>query len=89
MDQRNCIKFCAKFEIKCPSRFVMLTAAFDESTISRTQIQLWYNRFKESREDANDDAGPGRRSTLTTYENIEAMKKMILDKRRITIREHR
>ena len=67
----------------------MLTAAFDESTISRTQIQLWYNRFKESREDANDDAGPGRRSTLTTYENIEAMKKMILDKRRITIREHR
>ena len=28
--------------------------------IGRTQVQLWYNRFKESREDVNDDARPGR-----------------------------
>ena len=52
---------------------------------SRTQIQLWYNRFKENREDINDDARPGRMST--TAENIEAMKKMILDNRRVTIRK--
>ena len=50
---------------------------------------MWYNRFKEGREDVNDDdtPGPGRPSTLTTAENIEAMKKMILDNQRITIRE--
>ena len=29
----------------------MLTIAFGESTMSRTQVQLWYNRFKEGRED--------------------------------------
>ena len=34
----------------------MLAVAFDESTTSRTQIQLWYNGFKEGREDVNDDA---------------------------------
>ena len=33
------------------------------------------------------DARPGRPSTLTTAENIEAMKKMILDNRRATIGE--
>ena len=27
----------------------MLTVAFDESTMSRTQVPLWYNRFKEGR----------------------------------------
>ena len=49
--------------------------------MSRTQVKLWYNRFKEV------DVRPGRPSTLTTDENIEAVKKMILDIRRITIRE--
>ena len=33
------------------------------------------------------DACPGRPSMLTTDENIEAVKKMILNSRRITIRE--
>ena len=45
-----------KNEIKCAKTFKMLTVAFGESTMSRTQVQLWYNRFKECREDVNDDA---------------------------------
>ena len=65
----------------------MLTMAFCESTMSRTQIQLRYNRFKEGQEDINDDARPGRLSTSTTDVNIEAVKKMILDNHRITIGE--
>ena len=56
-------------------------------TMNRTQVQLWYNRFNEGREDVNDDARSGRRSTSTIDENIEAVKKMILDNRPIVIRE--
>ena len=49
---------------------------------------MWHNRFKENREDVNDDARPGRPSTSTSDENIEIVKqKMILDNRQITIRE--
>ena len=55
--------------------------------MSRTQVQLWYNRFREGREDIKSDARPGRPSTSTTDENIEAVKKIILNNRRITIRE--
>ena len=55
--------------------------------MSRTQDQLWYNRFKEGREDVNDNARPGRPSTSITDENIKVVKKIILDTRRITIRE--
>ena len=69
------------------STFEMLTAAFGESTMKRTQAQLWYSQFKENREDVNDNARPGCPSTSTTDENIETMKKMILNYRRITIRE--
>ena len=87
VDQRNCIKFCVKTEIKCAKTFEMLTVAFGVSTTNRTQVQLWYNRFKESQEDINDDACFGRSSTSITDENIEVVKTMILDNRRITIRE--
>ena len=55
--------------------------------MNRTQVHLRYNRFKEGRENINDNARPGRPSTSTTDENIEAVKKMILDNRRITIRD--
>ena len=82
-----CFKFCVKDEIKCARAFEMLTVTFDESTMRRNQVQLWYNRFKEGREDVNDDACPGRPSKSTTDENIKAVKEMILDNRRITIGE--
>ena len=64
----------------------MLTVACDESTMSRTQVQLWYNQFKEGRVDVNDVCH-GRPSTAATDENIKAVKKMILDNHRITIRK--
>ena len=64
----------------------MLTVAFGESNISRTQVQLWYKPFKEGQKDANDDT---RNSiTSTSDENIEAVKKMIWDNRWITIGWH-
>ena len=65
----------------------MLIVAFGESTMSTTQVQLQYKRFKAGREDLNDNARPDRPSMSTTDENIDAVKKMILDNRRITIRQ--
>ena len=64
-------------EIEHARTFEMLT--FGESTMSKIQVQLWYKWFKESLEDINDDARPGRLSTSTTDENIEEVKKMILN----------
>ncbi|XP_018346773.1 PREDICTED: histone-lysine N-methyltransferase SETMAR-like [Trachymyrmex septentrionalis] len=65
----------------------MLTVAFDESTMSKTRVYEWYKRFKEGREDVEDDDRPGRPSTSITDDNVEQVKKMILENRRITIRE--
>ena len=84
---RNCIKFSVKTEIKCARTFEMLTAAFGESPMSRTQVQLWYNRYIQGRENVNGDTCPGRSSTSTTDENIELVKQMISDNCRTTFRE--
>ena len=43
--------------------------------MSRTQVQLWYNQFKEGQEDVNDDGRPSRPSTSASDKNIEALKK--------------
>ena len=52
-----------------------------ESTMSETQVQLRYNRFKEVLEYASDDARVGHPSTSTTDKIIEAVKIMIWNNR--------
>lgn len=79
---RRSIKLCIKNYIKCVTTFEMLALACDKSTIRSRSSQLWYKQFKEDREDVNGDACPGHPSTSTT----EAVKKMILEYRRITMR---
>ena len=63
MDRGNSLKFGVKREIKCARTFEMLIVEFGESTISRAQVQWWYKRFKEGRENVNDDARSGRPGT--------------------------
>ena len=63
----------------------MLTVTLGESTMSSRQVQLCYNWFKEGWENVNDNARPDRPSTSTTNENIEPVKKIISNNRRITI----
>ena len=65
----------------------MLTVAFGEFTMSRTQVTLPYNRHNQGREDDSDDARSGRISTSKTNENIEAVKKMIFNNFRINIKD--
>ncbi|UYV78818.1 hypothetical protein LAZ67_16002877 [Cordylochernes scorpioides] len=87
MDQRTCIKFCVKNEIKCADAFRMLTVAYGEATLDRSNVYRWYKMFSEGREDVNDEERAGRPSTSTTDEKINEVEKMILANRRITVRE--
>ena len=87
MDQRICIKFCVKNEIKCNKVCEMLTKAYGESAMSKTRVYECYKRFQDGREDVEDDKRPGRPSTSKTDENVEKVKEMVMNDRRITIRE--
>ena len=65
----------------------MLQVSYGEYTVCPKNVYKWYKLFTEGREEVNDDARPGRPSTSTTNENIEAVKKIVMENRRITIRE--
>ena len=65
----------------------MLTKAYGESAMSKTRVHEWYKRFQDGREDVEDDERPGRPSTSTTDENVKKVKEMVMNDRRITIRE--
>ncbi|KYN38529.1 hypothetical protein ALC56_07106 [Trachymyrmex septentrionalis] len=81
MDQRICIKFCVKNKIKCADTFRMLTVAYGEATLDRSNVYRWYKMFSEGREDVNDEERAGRPSTSTTDENIDEVKKIVLANR--------
>ncbi|UYV79212.1 hypothetical protein LAZ67_17001536 [Cordylochernes scorpioides] len=87
MDQRTCFIFCVKNEIKCADAFRMLTVAYGEATLDRSNVYRWNKMFSEGREDVNDEERAGRPSTSTIDEKIIEVEKMILANRRITVRE--
>lgn len=65
----------------------MLTVAYGEAFLDRSNVYRWYKMFSEGREDVNDEEIVGRLSTSTTEENIDEVKKIVLANRRITVRE--
>ncbi|UYV81528.1 hypothetical protein LAZ67_20001451, partial [Cordylochernes scorpioides] len=71
----------------CADAFRMLTVAYGEATLDRSNVYRWYKMFSEGREDVNDEERAGRPSTSTTDEKINEVEKMILANRRITVRE--
>ncbi|UYV71616.1 hypothetical protein LAZ67_8003862 [Cordylochernes scorpioides] len=73
--------------LTCADAFRMLTVAYGEATLDRSNVYRWYKMFSEGREDVNDEERAGRPSTSTTDEKINEVEKMILANRRITVRD--
>ncbi|KOC59845.1 Putative uncharacterized protein FLJ37770 [Habropoda laboriosa] len=61
--------------------------ACGESCLSKTQTYEWYKAFKEGREEIQDLPRFSRPSTVSTGENIEKIKKMVIENRRVSVRE--
>ena len=54
--------------------------------MSRTRLFKWHRRFKEGREEVEDDHRSGRPFTSRTDENVERMKQKVRSDRRLTLR---
>jgi len=65
----------------------MYTKAYGESAISKIRVYEWYKRFQNGRKNVENDERPGRLSTSTTDENVEKVKKIIMNDSQITIKE--
>ena len=54
--------------------------------MGRSTVFLWHKRFKEGREDVEDDPRGGRPSTSRNETNVELVKKMVRGDRLLTVR---
>lgn len=86
VEQRSAIKFCALNGIPKLKTIQMLEQAYGNEALKKTAVYKWYKRFKDGRNDIEDDARTGRPVTKTSSDVADV--KELLDKdRRITIRE--
>ena len=62
-EQRTNLKFLIRLGKSLTEVFSMLQQMYKKQTLSRATVFLWYKRFKERREDVEDDPRSGRPST--------------------------
>ena len=86
VEQRINLKFLAKFG-KTPSAcFALLQQVYKEETMSRARAFEWHKRFREGREEYQDDQIFGRPLTSRTDSNIDRVKQLVRVDRRLTVR---
>ena len=87
IEQRVCLKFCVSNGITAMESLKMLQKCYRESTLSRTQAFEWHKAFSEDREVVENLPHANRPSTSVNDDNIEKVKKIVLENRRVDIRE--
>ena len=60
---------------------------YGDSAPSFTTVKFWAAKFQRGRKRLGDDERSGRSKTATTDENIAKVHEMVLDDRRIKMRE--
>ena len=87
IEKRVCFKLCVSNGITAIESLEMLQKSFGESTLSRMQVFECHKAFSESREVVENLHHAIRPSTSVNDDNIEKVKKMVLENRRVSIKE--
>jgi len=59
LEQRINIKFCVKIDKSASETLALLTVAYGEYAAKKLSVFEWQRRFKEGREDVQDDPRSG------------------------------
>ena len=71
------LKFLIRLRKTPTKTFKLLQEVYRDATISRTWIFEWHKRFKEEREDVEDDSRSGRPTTSTMKKNFECVREEV------------
>lgn len=86
-EQRVVMKFLLKEGSKPAEIYRRLSCVFGEQTVARSSVFEWCKRFREGRESIEDEPREGRPKSVITSEAIHSVEKVVLDDRRVTVRE--
>ncbi|EGI63738.1 FLJ37770-like protein [Acromyrmex echinatior] len=87
LQQRVCIKFYVKNGFNGAKTLEMLGNCFGSDVLKKTTVYEWHERFRSGRESVEDNERSGRPSTSKTDENINKVREMLANNRKLTIRE--
>ena len=82
IEQQINLKFLGKTPTEAQK---LLQQIYGDDTMSRTRLFAWHRRFKEGREEVEDDHRSGRPSTSRTDENVEHGRQKARSDRRLTV----
>ena len=68
------LKFLAKLGKTSSECFALLQQVYKEETMSRAHVFEWHKRFREGREECEDDQSSGKPVTSRTDSNIDRVK---------------
>ena len=86
VDQRINLKLLVRLEKTPTEALKLLQEVYGDDSMSRTHLFEWHRRFKEGREEVEDDHRSGRPSTSRTDENVERVRQKVRSDRCLTIR---
>jgi len=87
LEQRYCIKFCQKRGDTEVETIRKIQQAFGDDITSITRIKEWYNRFKDGSTLVDSEPRHGRPSTSRNDNVINQVQTLVMQDRRITVRE--
>lgn len=85
-EQRYAIKFCVRLNKTASETLVMIQDAFKEEAMSRAAVFNWHKRFKDGRQNVEDDDRSGRPSTSRTDNNVDRVRQLLKSDRRLSTR---
>jgi hypothetical protein len=78
MEQQLVIKFCFKAGRSAMETLQMVNAAYGDQALSRSNVFRWYGRFRDGREDTEDNPRSDRRTVCRNDNNAEKISQMLL-----------
>jgi len=86
MEQRLAIKFCFKAGKSATETLQMVNAAYGDQVLPRSNVFRWYGRFRDGREDTEDDHRSGRPTECRNDNNVEKISQLLLQHRHLSLR---
>ena len=86
LEQRKNIKFFVKIGKSASETLALLTVAYGEYAMREWSVFEWHRRFKEGRENVQDDPRTGQPHTQRTDANVDKVRNLVRSDRRLGVR---
>ena len=86
LEQRTNIKFCVKIGKGASETLPLLTVAYGELSMKKSSVFEWHRRFKEGREDVQDDQRSGQPKTKRTDANGNRVRNLVRWDKKLGVR---